>query len=64
MLSWDEFHQEESPAPAAKTAASKPAEVKQVEEQPTPEVAAPAPEPKFESGVESGDEQANASALQ
>ncbi|MCG8413993.1 MAG: ribonucleotide-diphosphate reductase subunit beta [Pseudomonadales bacterium] len=65
MLSWDEFNQEETPTPAVKPAVNKPAEVTAVEKPPTPEVAAPATaEPQFESGVEAGDERANASALQ
>lgn len=65
MLSWDEFNQEETPTAVASPAVSKPAEVTPVEKPPTPEVAAPAAaEAQFESAVEAGDEQANASALQ
>ncbi len=66
MLSWDEFHQEESPALATKPAVAKPdkpAPVEQVAEA-MPHAAAPTPEQTFEPEVESADGQVNATALE
>ena len=66
MLSWDEFHQEESTAPIAKPAVAKPSEPESVEQvaEAAPQAAAPAPEQAFEPKVDSADGQANATALE
>ena len=61
MLSWDEFYQEEKPAPVAQPkAAPQPAPVKQAE----PAVKPAAPAAGYESSLDESDEKNNADALQ
>ena len=76
MLSWDEFHQEEKPAPVAQPRTEResepkaePAPVAAVAKPAAQQVQAPAPAPaaaasNFESNLEAEDEKNNAEALQ
>ena len=64
MLSWDEFHQEETPAPVTKPTVTKQSEPAPAEKVAEPAPAAPAPEQNFESNIEAADGQANATALE
>ncbi|MDD9895130.1 MAG: ribonucleotide-diphosphate reductase subunit beta, partial [Gammaproteobacteria bacterium] len=70
MLSWDDFNQEEAPAPVAKPKIEQMPSVNEVVQEAIKPAAPVAPvkpasaEPAFESNVDSKDEQTNSDALQ